>query len=196
MLHSLNEIRSLKDPAKQSEVEFVITELPAPLLAKLTQKVAGLISGNTALASMKELRLRCTSFSYPSTKIETTSLMLGGFRRSSGTIQNKSGTWTCKIVEDYQGGVLNILQAWCDLIHSCVLGTRLPRTLYTGTASIIIGEGIKGNKKKRTIWLKGFYPTGISVGEIDPNSSKPIVVTATFNYDWFADNSYSLLTLG
>lgn len=194
MLRSLKEVRSLKDPAKQFEVEFVISDLPAPLLAKVTQKVVGKMSGNTALASMKDIRLRCNSFSYPGTKIETTDLILMGHRRKSGCLQNKSGTWKVKVVEDYQGSVLNIIQAWCDLIHSNILGTRLPRTLYTTNASIIIGEGINKNKVKRTIWLKGVFPVGYQVSEIDPTSSKPIEITISFNYDYYADNSYSALS--
>lgn len=194
MLRTLSEVRGLKDPAKQSQVEFVISDLPAPLLAKATQMLVGKLSGNTALATMKELRLRCTSFSYPGTQIETTDLILGGHRRKSGSIQNKSGTWKVKVIEDYQGSVLNIIQAWCDLIHSNILGTKLPRSLYMTNASIIIGEGINGNKTKRTIWLKNVYPLGYQVSEINPSSSKPIEITISFNYDYFADNSYSLLS--
>ena len=194
MLHPLHEICGLKDPAKQSEVEFVIPELPAVLLAKTTQKLVGMMSGNTAIATAKELRLRCTSFGYPGTKIETTDIFLGYHRRKVGTSQNKSGVWKVKVTEDYQGSVLNFIQAWCDLIHSNLLGTRLPTSLYTTNACIIIGEGIKGNKTKRTIWLKGVWPTGYQVNTINPTSSNPIDVDISFNYDYFADNSYSLMS--
>ena len=194
MLHTLHEICGLKDPAKQSEVEFIISDIPAPLLAKTTQMVAGKLSGNTAIATTKELRLRCTSFSYPGTKIETIDMFLGHHRKKVGTVQNKSGTWKVKVTEDYQGSVLNFIQAWCDLIHSNLLGTRLPTSLYTTNACIIIGEGIKGNKTKRTIWLKGVWPTGYQVNTINPTSSNPIDVDISFNYDYFADNSYSLMS--
>ena len=194
MLRTLSEVRGLKDPAKQFEVEFVIPELPAVLLAKTTQKVVGMMSGNTAIASTKDLRLRCTSFSYPGTKIESTDIFLGHHRRKYATVQNKSGTWQVKAVEDYQGSILNMIQAWCDLIHSNILGTRLPSSMYTTNASIVIGEGINGNKTKRTIWLKNVWPSAYKVSTIDPTSSKPIEVDISFNYDYFADNSYSLMS--
>jgi len=194
MLQPLNDIRGLKDPAKQFEVEFVIPELPAVLLAKTTQKLVGFMSGNTAIASTKELHLRCTSFSYPGTKIESTDIFLGHHRRKYATVQNKSNTWKVKVTEDYQGSVLNLIQAWCDLIHSNILGTRLPSSLYTTTASIILGKTINGNKTNRTIVLKGVWPSGYQVNTINPSSSQPIDVDISFNYDYFAENSYSLLS--
>lgn len=194
MLHPLHEICGLKDPAKQSEVEFVISDLPAPLLAKITQQVVGKLSGNTAIATPKELRLRCTSYGYPGTKIESVDVFLGHHRRKVPTVQNKSGTWKVKVTEDYQGSVLNFIQAWCDLIHSNILGTRLPSSLYTSSAMIVIGEGIRGNKVKRTIYLKGVWPSGYQVNTINPTSSNPIDVDISFNYDYFADNSYSLMS--
>lgn len=201
MLRQLREIQSLQDPVKQSQVEFIISETPGLLLAKLTQKVAGTISGNTKVATANELRLRCTSFSYPSPKIGQTELIIGGHRRRLGTIQNKSGVWRCKVTEDFEGGVLNIIQAWCDLIHSNVLGTRLPSTLYRGTAQVILGGRNGGGKvkgedlAKRTIWLKGFYPISYKVNDINPNSSDPVDVDIEFNYDYYSDNSYSLLSM-
>lgn len=197
-LKSLNEIRGLQDPLKQSQVEFIISDTPGLLLAGLTQKIVGTLSGNKKTASSETLRLRCTSYSYPGTKIGQTELILGGFRRKLGTIQNKSGIWKCKVTEDCEGSVLNIIQAWCDLIHSNILGTRLPSTTYVGTAQVIIGGGLKDplsgkTLDKRTIWLKGFYPISYTVNQIDPSSSAPVDVDISFNYDYFADNSYSLM---
>lgn len=197
-LKQLNEIRGLQDPLKQSQVEFIISDTPGLLLAKLSQKVAGKLSGNTALASAKELRLRCTSFTYPGAKIGQTELIIAGFRRRLGTIQNRSGTWKCTVTEDFEGSVLNIIEAWCDLIHSPLLGTRLPSIAYMGTAQVIIGGGVKDphsgkTLKKRTIWLRNFYPISYSVNTINPSSSDPVSIDIEFNYDFFAGNSYTLL---
>lgn len=194
-LKSLSKIRSLKDPVKQYQCEFVISKLPAVLLATVTQKVAGLLSGNKAVATAEELRLRCTSYSYPSPKLAQTELIIGGHRRRLGTIQNKSGVWKCTIVEDMEGSVLNLIQAWIDLIHSNMTGTRLPSLSYVGTAQITLGGDADG-LNKRTVWLKGFYPIRYTVGEIDPSSSNPISITVEFNYDFYCDNSYSLFALG
>lgn len=198
MLRSLNEIRGLQDPLKQSQVEFIISDTPGLLLAKVAQKVAGQLSDNTKVLNAKTLRLRCTSYSYPGSKIGQTELILGGHRRKLGTIQDKSGVWTCNIVEDLEGGVINTISAWCDLIHSNFLGTRLPSILYRSQAQIIMG-GNKGggnvrNKKlaSRTIYLHGVYPISYKVGNIDPSSSAPVNITVDFNYDFFTDNPYSL----
>ena len=103
-----------------------------------------------------------------------------------------------RVTEDFEGSVLNIIQAWCDLIHANIAGTRLPSILYSTIASIELGGHVidpRTGKKlgKRTIWLKNVYPIGYQVGELDPSSSKAIDVSIDFNYDFFADNSYSLI---
>lgn len=199
-LKTLSEIRKLQDPLKQSQVEFIISDTPGLLLSRLTQQVVGKLSGNTKVASAETLRLRCTSFSYPGTKIKKSTLVLGGHKRTTGTIQDKSGIWKCTVTEDLEGSVLNIIQAWCDIIHSPILGTRIPRTAYVGTAQVIIGGGLKDPKSgkeldKRTIWLKGFYPVSYTVTSIDPSSSEPVSVDIEFNYDYFSDNAYSVTAL-
>lgn len=202
MLRTLNEIRALKDPVKQSQCEFIIQETPGMLLAKLAQKVAGALSGNKSVATAKELRLRCTSYSYPGAKVGRTKLNIMGHKRALGTIQDRSGTWKCRITEDYEGSVLNIIQAWMDLQYSPVLGTRLPSTSYATTCMILLGGSYSGGNVANTdmngrkIILHGFYPVSISVPDIDPNSSNPVEITVEWNYDYYADNGYSLFSLG
>lgn len=201
MLRTLNEVRSLKDPIKQSQCEFIIQDTPGLLLAKLTQKIAGKISGNTALSSSNQLRLRCTSFSYPGAKLAQTDLNIMGHRRKLGTFQNKSGVWKCTVVEDFEGSVLNIIAAWQDLIHSNMLGTRLPSTAYAATCTILMGGNNSGGHvrnaslKRRQIVLHGFYPIEYQVADIDPSSSNPISVNISWNYDYWAERGYSLFSL-
>lgn len=190
MLKALNEIRALKDPLKQNQVEFVLCEYPALKLAQITQKVAGVLSGNTEVASEKELHLRCTSFNLPGCKIGQTELILQGMRRKDATIQNRSGTWTCTITEDFDGSIGNILQAWCDLIHAPLIGTRLPSNFYYGLAQINIG-GTAGTKG-RTLYLKGLYPISVQMNQINTSSSDPVEITVTWNYNWYGDQSYSV----
>ena len=196
MLRQLNEIRGLKDPIKQSQVEFVICDTPGLLLAKLEQQILGKLSGNEACATAKELRLRCTSYSYPGTKVNQAELILGGHRKKWGTIQNKSGVWKIRVTEDFEGSVLNIIQAWCDLIHSPITGLRLPSVLYTGTIKITLGGNVQTvygkSLKERTIYLMGVYPIEYSVGTVNLSSSEAINVTIKFNYDYFAGNAYNL----
>jgi hypothetical protein len=200
MLRNLNEIRGLQDPVKQSQCEFIIANVPGLALARTTQKIAGKLSGNTKTVDAKTLRLRATSFSYPGAKIAQTTLILGGHRRKLGTIQDKSGVWKCKITEDFEGGVLNTIAAWCDLIHSNFAGTRLPSVAYTGICTILLGGDNSGGKvnanlKGRQIVLHGFYPISYTVNDIDPNSSNPIDVDISWNYDWWAERGYSLFSI-
>jgi len=202
MLRTLNEVRALKDPIKQSQCEFIIQETPGLLLAKLMQKLTGSLSGNTACASAKDLRLRCTTFSYPGAKIGQTSLNIQGHRRKLGTTQNKSGVWKIKVIEDFQGSVINIIQAWCDLIHANMAGTRLPSLAYTSTCTILLGGDNDGgnvrnaNLKCRKIVLHGVYPIEYRVNDINPSSSEAIDVDISFNYDYFAEMGYSLFSFG
>lgn len=198
MLRKLSEIRALKDPIKQSQVEFIISDTPALLLAKLQQNIVGLISGNTKTTNPKELRLRCTSYGYPGAKLSQTEVVIAGHVRRLGQIQDRSGTWTITVTEDFEGSILNTIEAWCDLIHSPVAGTRLPSSLYKTVARIQLGGNVKnpanGNKlNMRTIWLQGVYPISYEIGELNPSDSSPISVKITFNYDWFGANSYSLV---
>jgi len=191
MLRSLNEIRGLKDPIKQNQVDFVICDFPGFELAKATQKICGVLSGNKELASTKELRLRATSFSYPGAKIKQSELILAGHHRKIGTIQDKSGVFKCKVTEDNGGSVLNIISAWCDIIHSTMTGIRLPNTYYSTFCQMKLG-GHCGPQHERTIYLKNFYPIEYHVNEIDASSSNAIDVDISFNYDYFSDNSYSI----
>ena len=102
-LHSLNDIRNLQDPLKQFQVKFTISMIPALYLAIAQQKAASVLNGNFSTIDAKTLELRCTSFTYPGTKLGQSSLTIGAFRRKLGTIQNKSGVWNCKITEDQKG---------------------------------------------------------------------------------------------
>lgn len=199
-LKSLNEIRNLKDPLKQFQVTFTISMIPALWLAIQQQKLTGIISGNSDTVDPKTLELRCTSFSYPGTKLGQSSTTIAGFRRKLATIQNKSGTWTCKITEDQNGGVMNTLQAWCDLIHNPFNGLRMPSTVYVTTCVVKIQKAQYNTSDygdtARTIWLKGFYPIEYSVGEIGASESQPVEVTVKFNYDWWSETPTSISALG
>ena len=167
---------------------------PALTLAIAQQKASGLISGNSNVVDAKVLELRCTSFDYPGTKIGQTDLVIAGFRRKLATIQNKSGTWSCKITEDQRGGVLNTIQSWIDLMHNPFNGVRLPSSAYVSTCVVQI-QGA-GDGKGRTLWLKGFYPIEYSVGNIDQSSSDAVEIDVKFNYDWWSETPTSLSALG
>lgn len=198
MLRQLNEIRALKDPIKQSQVEFIISDTPALLLSKLEQNICGLVSGNTSTCGPKELRLRCTSYGYPGAKISQTETVIAGHVRRLGQVQDRSGTWKVSVTEDYEGTILNTIEAWCDLINSPVTGIRLPSALYKTVARIQLGGHVKypfSGKElgMRTIWLRGVYPISYEIGELNPSDSGPITVNITFSYDWFGGNSYSLV---
>lgn len=192
-LRSLNEIRALKDPVKQFQAELTLYDIPALALARASQNLVGKLSGNTAMVSNEELTLRCTKFSYPGAKIAQDELILMGHRRRRATIQNRSGILQADIVETMEGGVLNLIEAWCDLMHSPLLGTRIPSGLYVGEAVITFGERVENSDlDKRTIHLKGFYPIEYKVSDIDASSSEPIIISVSFNYDYFAGNSFSI----
>ena len=206
-LHSLNKVRQLQDPLKQFQVKFTISSFPGLALAYANQKASALTSGNfsiagenTGLSMVETLELRCTSYTYPGTKIAQSELVIAGFRRKLGTLQNKSGTWTCKITEDQNGGVMNIIQAWCDLIHNPFTSLKLPSTYYVSTCCVQIESADKKgsvyDERGRTIWLKGFYPIEYTVNEIDASSSKPVEITVKFNYDWWTETATSISALG
>lgn len=197
MLRKLNEIRALQDPIKQSQVEFIISDTPGLLLSKLEQNILGLVSGNTATYGPKELRLRCTSYGYPGAKLSQTETVIAGHVRRLGQVQDRSGTWKVVVTEDYEGSVLNTIEAWCDIINSPVSGLRLPSSLYKTVARIELGGNVRhpSSGKKlgmRTLWLRGVYPISYEVGDLNPSDSSAVNVTITFNYDWFGANSYSL----
>ena len=199
-LKRLNEIRSLKDPLKQFQVTFTISMLPAMQLAIKQQKASGAITGNNDTVDAKTMELRCTSFSYPGTKLGQSSTTIAGFRRKLATIQNKSGTWSCKITEDQNGGVMNTIQSWCDLIHNPFTGLRMPSTVYVTTCVVKIksAEISQDNygENGRTLWLKGFYPIEYTVTDIDPSNSDPIEIDVKFNYDWWSETPTSISALG
>lgn len=203
-LHSLNDIRNLQDPLKQFQIKFTISMVPALYLAIAQQKAAGILNGNFSTVDAETLELRCTSFTYPGTKIGQSSTTIAGFRRKLGTIQNKSGIWDCKITEDQNGGVINTIQSWCDLIHNPFSGVRLPSVTYVSTCAVDIEsvesrnnlwKNIYGGKGRR-IYLKGFYPIEYTIGQIDASSSNPVEIDVKFNYDWWTETATGIAALG
>lgn len=190
MLQSLNQVRGLQDPLKQFQCEFLISNTPGIWLATQQQKLWGKVTGNDSVVDSNTLRLRCTTFSYPTPKVEQTELVLFGFRRRLGSLQNRSGTFKCKVTEQQDGGVLNLIQSWCDLIHNPTNGIRVPHTAYVGTAEV----KMKGVKKTRKLVLNGFYPISFTVGEISQSSSSPVEVDIEFNYDYYAELNLNLVT--
>jgi len=188
-LHKLSEISNLEDPLKQFQIKFTISMFPALKMAIAQQKVAGILSGNKDVIDKSDtLELRCTSFSYPGTKVNQSEVIIAGFRRKLGTIQNKSGVWSCKIIEDQHGRILNTIQSWCDLIHNPFNGLRFPSTVYVSTCVLEIDDGIAGSGGRK-IYLKGFYPIEYSVSQIDSSSSAPVEIDVKFNYDWFTEQA-------
>jgi len=194
-LHSLNSIRKLDDPLKQFQIKFTISMIPALSLAIAQQATASILNGNFDTVNAETLELRCTSFTYPGTKLDQSETVIAGFRRKLGTIQNKSGIWECKITEDQNGAILNTIQSWCDLIHNPTTGSRLPSTTYVSTCLVEIESLHERNElwkkvyrgRGRKIWLKGFYPIEYTVGQIDASSSNPVEINVKFNYDWWTE---------
>lgn len=196
-LHSLNHINRLKDPLKQFQIAFTISDLPALKAAKAAQKTAEAmhLAKKSVMANTEELELRCTSFSYPGIQqYEQTELVIAGFRRKLATIQNRSGVWNCAITEDFDGSVLNTIQAWCDLIHNPFNGMKTSSSVYVSTCNLrILNE--KG-EATRTLWLKGFYPLKYSVNNIEASSQDAVTITIDWNYDWWTETGTSISALG
>lgn len=190
MLQSLNKIRALQDPLKQFQCDFLISNTPGIWLAQKQQKLWGKVSGNKSVVDSETISLRCTSFSYPTPKVEQTETVIFGFRRKLGSIQNRSGIFKVKVTEQQDSGVLNLIQSWCDLIHNPMNGIRVPHTAYVSSAVVTMN----GLKNKRKLVLNGFYPISFSVGEVGMSSSAPVEVDIEFNYDYYAELNFNLVS--
>lgn len=179
-LHSLVDLNNLDDPLKQYQVTFVISTMRG------SSGLGSILSGGMGdkAADSNELELRCTSFTYPGTKITTTKTVIFNHIRSRAGIQNKSGQWKTTFVEGQSGQVLTAIQNWCDLINNPLTGITAPSTLYTSLALVKI-QSPNGHKKQ--IYLRGLYPIEISPIEINPSSSEMMQVTVTWNYDWWSE---------
>ena len=195
-LHSIRDVNSLSDPLKQYQVTFTISNVRG------TTGVGGAITGSHSSTNYstgdsirftslhydaRDLELRCTSFTYPGTKLNQTELNLFGHYRKRATVQDKSGTWKTKIIEDQQGRVLTTIQNWIDLIHNPATGIMSPGILYTSLAQVKI-ESADGFEKK--LYLRGLYPISINEINIDASSSAPIEVNVDWNYDWFSEEKF------
>lgn len=182
-LHNIRDVNSLSDPLKQYQVTFTISNVRG------TTGVGGLVSGGIGSEhyGAKDLELRCTSFTYPGTKLNQTELNLFGHYRKRATVQDKSGTWKTKIIEDQKGRVLTTIQNWVDLIHNPATGIMSPGILYTSLAEVKI-VGADGFEKK--IYLRGLYPISIGEINIDASSSAPVEVNVDWNYDWFSEEKF------
>ena len=197
MLRKLEDIKTLKDPLKQYMIDFSIPEIPAVLAAKTMNtltEATGATFGKTWMASIKDFKFRATSFSYPSCKIKQIETVVNGFTKKIGILQDKSGVWKCNVIDDYKGGIIQLIQSWCDCIHNTEFGITLPSVLYSTTCQITInkptGNAVEDDDKKRPnarkIYLRGFYPISYSVGEINTSSSDPVTCSVEFNYDFYS----------
>ena len=193
MLQNLDTIKGLKDPLKQYMVDFEISEFPVLNIVGLVGKAINMV-GNLGkpnlVAKPRDIKFRALSFTYPGTKIKQTEISINGFNRKIGSIQDKSGVWKCKVTENYDGSIIQLLQNWCDCIHNTEFGLRLPSLLYSTTCQVTI-YNVNG-KKSRRIYLRGFYPIEYSVGEINPSSSEPLTINVSFNYDFYSGTEHLL----
>ena len=179
-LHSIVDLNALDDPLKQFQVTFLISTMRG------SSGLGSIFSGGMGdkSASSHELELRCTSFTYPGTKITTTKTVLFNHVRSRAAMQNKSGQWKTTFIEGQSGQVLTAIQNWCDLINNPLTGVTAPSTLYTSLALVKI-ESPNGHKKQ--IYLRGLYPIEISPITINPSSPEAVSVEVTWNYDWYSE---------
>lgn len=179
-LHSIKDINALDDPLKQYQVTFLISNLRG------TTGIGGLVGGGLGDShiSENEFELRCTSFSYPGTKIKTVETVIFNHIRNRATIQDKSGVWTTKIIEGQSGQVLNTIHNWCNLINNPLTGLTAPSELYTSLALVKI-QGANGHKKQ--IYLRGLYPIEVDGFDVNASSSEPVEITVKWNYDWWSE---------
>ena len=165
-LHSVAEINQLKDPLKQYQFKFVLSELVG--------------SGFYP----EKLELQCSSFSLPGTTIKTVETVIGTHYRTRAALQDKSGTWRT-IVYDTQGAeVWLALQKWFDLINNPVTGLIATSSQYVRRAEIQILDA--NMQKTKSLYLYGVYPTRLGQIEINANSSDAVQLTVDWNYDWFS----------
>ena len=172
-LTQIRSINNLSDPLRQYQCKFHISR------GLGTAAVGGIVR-------KEDFELRATSWTYPGTVIKTVDTVIYNHYRTRPTLQDKSGTWKVSVVEDMNGGVLQSIQDWCDLIMNPLTGLMVPSELYVSMAAVeICGPKMNSNK---TIYLRGFYPTRIGEIKIDPSSSNVVTVDIEFNYDWYSEN--------
>ena len=172
-LTQIRSINNLSDPLRQYQCKFHISR------GLGTAAVGGMVR-------KEDFELRATSWTYPGTVIKTVDTVIYNHYRRRPTLQDKSGTWKVSVVEDMNGGVLQSIQDWCDLIMNPLTGLMVPSELYVSMAAVeICGPKMSSNK---TIYLRGFYPTRIGEIKIDPSSSNVVTVDIEFNYDWYSEN--------
>lgn len=179
-LHSIKDLNALDDPLKQYQITFLISTMRG------SSGLGGILSGGMGdkAADSNELELRCTSFTYPGTKIATTKTVIYNHVRTRAAMQNKSGQWSTTVIEGQSGQVLTAIQNWCDLINNPLTGISTPSTLYTSLALLKI-QSPNGHKKQ--IYLHGLYPVEIKPITINPSASEAVQVEITWNYDWYSE---------
>ena len=165
-LHSLDQIISLKDPLKQYQCRFIISNGMGTTLSSLFTKNNVIKDGT--------FELRCTSFTLPGTKIKTTDLVLNNHVRKRAAMQDKSGVWKVSVTEDSEGNVAQSIKNWCDIIHNPVTSIQAPSASYVSMATIeILGANGEVNRK---FYLRGLYPLSIRETKIDTSSSNAVQI--------------------
>ena len=201
-LKSFKEVNALKDPLKMyqitlsfgpgvhtiSNVASKIVDNVSTSMNNLLSKVGingGAIMGPNGIIIKKEFELRCTSFTYPGAKINTTDLVLFNHAKKFPTYNDKSGTLNVEVVEDMDASVLTAINNWFDVIHNQNTGTMCTSEFYATNAMMdILGPDMRTTKR---IYLHGVWPTELGAIKIDPSGSEAVKVNISFNYDWYSE---------
>lgn len=176
MLNPLNAVRSLKDPIKQFCCNMTIT---FPASSPLNQMV-----------NVKDLVLRTTTYSLPKITGDKTEVEIGGFHRSYGGKQTRSGSFNMKVVEVYSAEITDIFRIWCNAYHNYKNGTIGLLDSYTGTVNINlvdpdVYDPVPAGANKYDMRLFDVFPEAVDFPQIDASSSNPVEIDVTLNYNFF-----------
>lgn len=206
-LHSIKSLNSLKDPIKQFQVKFYISQGVSKILTEL-------VTGENTLYD-KTFELRCTSFTLPEVKFAQEEIVLGNHAKQIPTYQDRSGIFSVHVIEDVDASVLMGLHNWANRIVDTATGRRGDSSTYTSTVCIEFEGsekhlgGLVGNTRKVVsklynktlgkvfgetsdsvkLYLHGVYPIRLHQVNVGASSSEAIEWQIDFNVDWWGEDN-------
>lgn len=171
--------------------------MPKPTLTQVNQ-IKDIISANDWMliipnvpgASFRagwDLSLKCTSVNFPGSQQEIIQWFLFGHSLIFRGARQTSHKFEVRFYEDVEFGTYSALRGWLRAVMASDTGnSEGDKQSYTRDVRIEVYDTTGALAK--TMHIYGVQPETIELGELNSDQSQPLIITATFAYDYTEDS--------
>jgi len=133
----------------------------------------------------RSLMVKCQTTAIPGVVIEPVLVGLHGAEVQFAGRQVYSHNFTATFIESVDISTRQALLGWSDFCRNTRDNTGRPKSEYSTTVDLVLYND--AGETVRTIRLFGAFILNLEEGALDGASSTPVILTASFSYDFFND---------